>query len=80
MFQFKTAYRKLTLGASGRNFSLNMNIQDQDFTDNMCLIPNAENGVNFISDQFNLELEDEMESLDLCPELSGRVFITYFYL
>ena len=43
MFQFKTAYRKLTLGASGRNFSLNMNIQDQDFTDNMCLIPNAEN-------------------------------------
>jgi hypothetical protein len=68
--QFVSAYKKLLLGAKGKNFKLGTNILAQDSTECLTVFPSNQTSVNYCSKKFELNLEDEFESLDLVPILT----------
>lgn len=67
--QFTAAYKKLVLGACGRNFSLSGNIIGQDETYSLDVFKTKTSGIQYIERELELEevqdeLQDELESFD----------------
>lgn len=68
--QFTAAYKKLVLGANGRNFSISANVIGQDNTHSLDVFTSKKSGIQYLEKEYELEdeLEDELDSLD--PYLS----------
>ena len=64
--QFTAAYKKLVLGACGKNFSISSNVVGQDETVALDVFSSKKSAIQYLEKKYDLvdDFEDEFESLD----------------
>lgn len=64
--QFTAAYKKLVLGACGKNFSISSNVIGQDETVALDVFSSKKSAIQYLEKKYDLvdDFEDEFESLD----------------